>query len=423
MNPILPKNRYTPDVEARVWNDGRIYLYGSNDICANTFYCSREYRVYSSSDMKVWQDHGVSFTGNTEGPNRAVEPGILYAPDCVYKDGTYYLYYCQPNGEEGVAISNLPSGPFHDACIVDGANKTKIDPAVFIDDDGNAYYYWAQISARAGRLRSDMAGLVPESIIEGLLTEAEHGFHEGISMRKHNGIYYLVFTDISRGRATCIGYATSKSPLGPFIKQGIIIDNTGCDPKSWNNHGSIQEFNEQWYIFYHRSTHNSEFSRRVCAEPIFFDENGLIKEVEMTTQGAEAHIDPSLNMYAANACLLGGRLYIDSYSGSGEFYEYLTHIHNGDWAAFKYYLFSGNEKALYLDVSSMTTDSRISFRIDSQEGLMIAQADIGNTNGWHNFCSIEIPLTHSVSGKHALYITFSGNEGRLVNLRNFLFIS
>ncbi|MNW18537.1 hypothetical protein D3C71_2181340 [compost metagenome] len=58
-------------------------------------------------------------------------------------------------------------------------------------------------------------------------------------MRKRNGIYYLVHTDISRGIASCLGCATSKSPLGPFEKRGIIIDNVGCDPGTWNNHGSI----------------------------------------------------------------------------------------------------------------------------------------------------------------------------------------
>jgi hypothetical protein len=372
--------------------------------------------------MKAWQDHGVSFTGYDEGPNRAAEPGHLFAPDCVYQDGTYYLYYCQPNGTEGVAISDAPAGPFHDARIVEGANKTGIDPAVFLDEDGSAYYYWAQISARAGRLRPDMAGLCPESLIEGLVTEAGHGFHEGISIRKRKGIYYLVFTDISRGKATSIGYAVSKSPLGPFVKQGIIIDNSGCDPDSWNNHGSIQEFKGQWYVFYHRSTHNSKYSRRVCAEPIFFDENGLIAEVEMTTQGADGPLDPSSKMDASNACLLGGSLYIDSYSGSEEFYEYLTHIHNGDSAVYKYYSFTGTEKALQLEVSSMTQGGRIYFRLDSQDGQIIAQADIGSTGGWYVYCPVDVPLTCTVKGKHALYLTFSGQIGRLMNLRGFRFI-
>jgi hypothetical protein len=422
MNPLLPRNYYTPDVEARVWQDGRIYLYGSNDICANTFYCSREYRVYSSVDMINWMDHGVSFTGYESGPYRAVEPGILYAPDCIYKDGLYYLYYCQPHGEEGVAVSKNPAGPFGDARIVEGANKTRIDPAVFIDDDGSAYYYWAQISARAGKLKPDMAALIPETMIEGLITEAGHGFHEGISMRKRNGTYYLVYTDISRGRATSIGYAVSSSPLGPFTRQGIIIDNTGCDPGSWNNHGSIQEYKGQWYIFYHRSTHNSEYSRRVCAEPFFFDEAGMIGEVEMTTQGVEGPLDPSRETAASDACFLHGKVYIDSFTPEQTFYEFLTYIHDGDWAAYKYFSFTGTEKRIAVTAATMTPGGKISFRLDSPDGPMIGSILVNPTGGWNAFKTFETKLDRFVEGKHAVYCTFSGLEGRLMDLKSFSFI-
>ncbi|GHT78108.1 hypothetical protein FACS1894130_04130 [Spirochaetia bacterium] len=422
MNPILPKKYYIPDVEARVWKDGRIYLYGSCDICANTFYCSHEYRVFSSDGMLRWKDHGVSFTGYDQGPNHAVESGILYAPDCVYKDGVWYLYYCQPQGEEGVAVSDNPAGPFEHAQIVVGANKTRIDPAVFIDDDGSAYYYWAQISARAGRLRPNMAELIPETVVEGLITEAEHGFHEGISMRKRNGVYYLVYTDISRGRATSIGYATSDSPLGPFKKQGIIIDNTGCDPGTWNNHGSIQEYRGQWYVFYHRSTHNSEYSRRVCVEPIFFDDAGKIAEVEMTTQGVEGPLDSRREMDAADACLLSGKVYIGSLSAESGFYEYLTGISNGDWAAYKYLNFSGKEKGFAITAASMTGYGEFFLSLDKPDGEIVAKGQVPSTGGWNAFRVFEVPLIKSVEGVHALYLGFSGSPtGRLMDVKNFRF--
>ena len=77
------------------------------------------------------------------------------------------------------------------------------------------------------------------TIVDGLVTEQEHFFHEGSSMRKRNGIYYMVYSHLRKGRPTCIGYATSRSPLGPFEYGGVIVDNAGCDPESWNNHGSI----------------------------------------------------------------------------------------------------------------------------------------------------------------------------------------
>ena len=143
------------------------------------------------------------------------------------------------------------------------------------------------------------------SIRHGLIDEKRHGSHEGASVRKRNGLYYLVFSDITRGRPTCLGYAVSKSPLGPFEYKGIIIDNIGCDPETWNNHGSITEFKGQWYVFYHRSSQRSRYSRRLCIEPIHFEADGSIPEILPTTQGTEPPLCPGL-IVAADACRLAG---------------------------------------------------------------------------------------------------------------------
>lgn len=126
MNPILPKKYYVPDVEARQWKDGRTYLYGSLDVQGDTSYCSYQYRVFSSEGLLHWEDHGVSFRGRGAGEDVAAEPGILYAPDCIYKDGIYYLYYCQDDGKEGVAASIVPAGPFTNAQPVAFADKRKL---------------------------------------------------------------------------------------------------------------------------------------------------------------------------------------------------------------------------------------------------------------------------------------------------------
>ena len=128
---------------------------------------------------------------------------------------------------------------------MDGANGDAIDPAAFIDQDGQAYYYWGQMHLRGARLLPDLKGIESGSLHTDLLTEAQHGFHEGASIRKRGDFYYMVYTDISRGRATCLAFATGPSPLGPFEKRGILIDNTGCDPQTWNNHGSLAESNER----------------------------------------------------------------------------------------------------------------------------------------------------------------------------------
>jgi hypothetical protein len=111
-NPILAPDIFIPDVEAHVWEDGRMYLYGSFDIQGKASFCSDVHHVYSSDDMIHWVDHGVVFS--LADSTWAKDCGALYAPDCAYRDGWYYLYYCVPDGRNGVAKSQSPTGPFVD---------------------------------------------------------------------------------------------------------------------------------------------------------------------------------------------------------------------------------------------------------------------------------------------------------------------
>ncbi len=131
-----------------------------------------------------------------------------------------------------------------------------------------------------------MTSFCRKDVVDNLVTEEQHYFHEGSSVRKIGDTYYYVFADVERGKPTSLGYATGKSPLGPFTYRGIIIDNADCDPDSWNNHGSIECFNGQWYVFYHRSSRGTESFRRLCVEPITINPDGSIDEVKMTFPGS-----------------------------------------------------------------------------------------------------------------------------------------
>ena len=178
-NPILAENIFVPDAEAHVWEDGRIYIYGSFDIQGRRAYCSDEYHVYSSDNMVDWTDHGVSFSlkdidwiDDKDGGYMA-----LYAPDCAYRDGKYYLYYCIPGGKCGVAYSDKPYGPFTNIGQIEHVEG--IDPAVFIDDDGQAYLYWGQFDrVRVAKLKDNMTEIETETAVQPL-SVAEHEFHEG----------------------------------------------------------------------------------------------------------------------------------------------------------------------------------------------------------------------------------------------------
>lgn len=343
MNPLFDRKHFVPDPEAHKMPDGRLYVYGSLDISGSDTYCSPYHRVFSTDDPKLehWVDHGVAFSNTKENPQVYWRnTPILSAPDAIHKDGKYYMYICSSLSQaEGVAVSDSPSGPFTDAQPVAGADGDGIDPAVFVDDDGQAYLFWGQFHLRGGRLRPDMRSLDPDSVQRHILTEQQHGFHEGASIRKRNGKYYLVYADITRGQATCLSYAMADAPLGPYVKKGTIIDNVYCDPHTWNNHGSIEEYKGQWYVFYHRATQNDKYSRRACAEKIFFNEDGTIDEVEMTSQGASDPLDAFGKIDAAIACRVKGNCYIGP-DTAGLHGEILKNCGGGnwteDWAEYKY---------------------------------------------------------------------------------------
>ena len=343
-NPILPEHIFVPDVEAHAWGDGRIYLYGSFDLQGQRSFCSPVHHVYSSDDLIHWTDHGVVFS--IEDSTWAKDCGVLYAPDCAYRNGWYYLYYCVPDGRCGVAKSQSPTGPFTDVGQIMGVQG--IDPAVLIDDDGQAYLYWGQLTwCHAAKLKDNMVEIEQDTICTPLTVE-EHEFHEGSSLKKINGKYYYLFADTHRhgdpdrpdGRPSCLGYAVSDHPMHGFTYGGVIIDNFGCDPAVWNNHGSMECFGGQWYVFYHRSTHGGEFSRHVCVEPIYFDEDGSISEVCMTSSGVGEAIKATECIPASLACELSGNVRI-ALAPDSEQPLSLCEIAHGDSATYRYLEFAG----------------------------------------------------------------------------------
>ena len=115
-NPILPLWEYIPDGEPRVFGD-RVYLYGSHDRVACPFFCDYKLKVWSASlsNLNDWQCHGTSFQTRDTANHEAQAPWTdheLYAPDCVEKDGKYYLYMYIVGAKGCVAVSDHPEGPF-----------------------------------------------------------------------------------------------------------------------------------------------------------------------------------------------------------------------------------------------------------------------------------------------------------------------
>src|SRR5688572_3983358 len=198
-NPFV-RNIYTADPSAHIWSDGRLYVYPSHDIDPPRG-CDLmdKYHVFSTDDMVNWTDHG-EILGAADVPWGRSEGGFMWAPDCAYKNGKYYLYFPHPTGNGdawnstwkiGVATSTEPAANFEVQGYIEGL-KPMIDPCVFVDDDGQAYlYYGGGGVCEAGKLKDNMVEIDGSmKPMQGLVD-----FHEGSWVHKYNGKYYLSYAD------------------------------------------------------------------------------------------------------------------------------------------------------------------------------------------------------------------------------------
>jgi arabinoxylan arabinofuranohydrolase len=418
-NPIVPPGIYIADPSAHVWNDGKLYVYGSRDESPD-YYCSWTHHVLSTSDLKTWTLHENSFASKGPGDQVPYSDDFLYAPDVQYKDGVYYLYYTLANNTttEGVATATSPTGPFTNGRILKTGGINQIDPCVFIDDDGKAYYIWGQFTAKMARLKPNMTEIDSSTIRDNIVTEKEHRFHEGGYMVKRNGIYYFVYAALSMSHmASCISYSTSDSPWGPFKYGGVIINNDHCDPGNWNNHGSIVEFKGNWYVFYHRATHGSYTMRKACLEPITFNEDGSINEVEMTTQGASGPLSAFQKMDAERACLLHGNLRIYAVSGDNEM---LTEIREGDRAVYKYFDFGKGVASVTFKVAPGADAGAISVVLDNPWGKVAGTAQITGGGNGKSWTTLNVPV-ENITGIHAVWLKFNVKGDNGLNIDWFRF--
>ena len=418
-NPVSPPGIFIADPTARVWDDGKLYIYGSLDMSCD-HYCSHTHHVLFTEDLANWQLTEDVFRSKEPNDEVPYNDNYLFAPSIAYRDGNYYLYYCQPDREyaEGVAISKQATGPFTNGQPIVTGEYNQIDPDVFIDDDGEAYYLWGQFSLKMAKMNPDMLSIDSSSIQDGILTEDEHHFHEGAFMCKIKDFYYLIFADISRvDTPSCLGYATSEKPFGPYRYRGVIIDNDGCNPNNWNNHGSLVNFNDQYYIVYHRSTHGCNKMRKACMEPIEILPDGSIPEVEMTSQGPNGPLDATSIIESEWACLLFGNSRIIEYE---EGKESVTGIHHGDKLAYKYLDFKSGVDSIQLRIKPGNSGGKLVISIDQPWHQRLASINIeaDKSYGW---ITITVPV-EDTQGINQLWLMFSGKNDEILDIDWFRFI-
>lgn len=417
-NPYLPSWEYIPDGEPRVFGD-RIYVYGSHDRKNSIDFCDYKLKVWSAplSDPNKWVCHGDIFRTNdgTDSPSNVDwTDQLLFAPDVVERGGKYYLYAYIVNAKGCVAVADRPEGPFrllsrYEYDIPNHYdNGTFIDPGVLVDDDGRVYIYCGYQGSYMCELKDNMYEVVPGSYKLDIIPTAEpHRFFEACSPRKINGTYYLIY---SPQRGSCLDYATSDSPTGPFTYRGTIVDN-GIDFPGGNNHGSACCINGQWYIFYHRMTNGTIMSRRGCVERIELLPDGTIPQVEMTSLGFEESLNPYQVTPAETACVLKGGCYITE---TNVFERPVTNITDGCVMGWKYFNFgedfSSKTMQVRLKVRGCGSKGKIRILLDGENGEELGTVEFGEDGG------VIGGRIKAASGRHSVFLVAeSGYEGWFAN--------
>jgi hypothetical protein len=408
-NPVI-RTQYSADPTARVF-DGKIYVYPSHDILAREgkgragWFCMEDYHVFSSEDLTHWADHGV-IVSQDKVPWVRPDSYCMWAPDCVYRNGKYYFYFPSAATDStygrgfsiGVAIAEKPEGPFvPQSRPLRGVHG--IDPNVFIDNDGQAYIYWAQGSIYAARLKENMVELASPPV--GLQELPAKGLKEGPFIFERKGTYYLTFPHV-RNNTECLEYATGDNPMGPFTVRGVIMDEspTGC----WTNHQSIVEYKAQWYLFYHHNDLSPRFdkARSVRVDSLFFEADGTIRKVVPTLRGvgvtkATDIIDP--DRYSAISATGASIAFLDTLDLFRGWKT--TFARAGAWVQYNSVDF-GKKK---LDSACMRMSSAgglLQIRVDRLDGPVIAEGgDVNNGIGWQ---TVTIPLQRFLPGEHNLFL-------------------
>ena len=450
LNPYLPSWEYIPDGEPYVFGD-RVYVYGSHDFYNGHVFCLGDYVCWSApvDDLGDWRYEGVIYP-KTEDPLNKEGKMCLYAPDVtVGPDGRYYLYYVLDHVSiVSVAVCDTPAGKYEFYGYVHYADGTKLgeregdepqfDPGVLTEGD-NTYLYTgfcghgdkSRTGAMVTVLEEDMLTIKesPKFIVPGCEYSAgteyeKHAFFEAPSIRKCGDTYYFVYSSEVMHE---LCYATSKSPTEGFRYGGVLVSN--CDlhidtyktadmPAAYggNNHGSIIKILDKWYIFYHRQTNGTWFSRQGCAEEISILPDGSIPQAELTSCGLNGGPLPGEGEYPAYiAC----NLFMDTpdlYVAGDKYPKIMQDGRDGDensgfignmkdttTAGFKYFDCK-NVKKIRIWVRGYANGV---FEVKTKwNGEVLASMKVKNSNVWESYESdINIP-----DGKQSIYITYRGHD-------------
>ena len=482
-------------------------------------------------DLSQWRDEGPIFSWYVDGQwDTMFAPDLVEVKDKVTGKKTYYLYP-HSRGWQRVPMvckGDRPNGPFTPINLTEDGRKClpgsliDFDPSVFVENITNkkdpdyakgfrAYVFYGfqhstgceldqntMYSKREGTELIDP--FIPAVSADGRLLDKEgseykalykgqdpkdFNFFEASSIRQVGNKYVMVFSGYS-GKEYGLGntnsalrYAFGDSPLGPWRSGGVLVDSRGVvlnedgsklitTNAGHNTHGSLQEINGQWYVFYHRPPRCFGYARQAMVAPVKITwdkkpvaKGGVVKitgydpftknnewtapasdgntytGAEVTSEGFQIFGLPPYQYYSAGiACFMtGGTNSNDWMQDNHDVWNNsmdLAGITNGGIVGFKYFGFGGLTKdtkglKAFKGISkgdgaklnlNLTAGGHGAFKIhvildDPWKGEEIAVLDIpADAPRTAKLYQVSTPAVEGLTGKHAIYLVADGAEIR-----------
>ena len=480
-------------------------------------------------DLNQWRDEGPIFTWFVDGQwDTMFAPDLVEVKDRATGKKTYYLYPHSRGWRRTpmVCKGDRPDGPFTPINLTEDGRQClpgsliDFDPSVFIenitdkkDKDYNigfrAYVFYGFQHSTAceldqktmyskregtelidpfipavsadGRLL-DKAGSEYKALYKGQ-DPKDFNFFEASSIRQVGNKYVMVFSGYS-GKEYGLGntnsalrYAFGDSPLGPWRSGGVLVDSRGVVLNEdgsklittnfgHNTHGSLQEINGQWYVFYHRPPRGFGNARQTMVAPVKITwdkkpvaKGGVVKitgydpftkdnvwtakaadgneytGAEVTSEGFQIFGLPPYDYYSAGyACFVYGPGANDWMQDNHDVWNNsmdLAGIQNGGIVGFKYFgfgglaqdtkgckAFEGTKKGdnvhLYLNLTPSGKGAfKIHVKLDDPwkgEEIGVINIDDNSPAGQARTFSTLVPAVEGLTGKHAIYLMTEGPE-------------
>ncbi|WP_279285505.1 glycoside hydrolase family 43 protein [Clostridium sp. C8-1-8] len=464
-NPLIT-HKFGADPCAMVYN-GRVYVYMTSDqfeydnngnVVDNTYNKIQKITIISSNDMVNWTDHGEVQVAGSNGSAKWANHSWAPTAACKKINGKdkFFLYFANDASSIGVLTSDSPIGPWTDPIgkpiitnSTPGVNGVVwlFDPAVFVDDDGSAYLYFgggipggntptqSQIanpkSSRVIKLSSDMIHTDGSaSLIDAPFMFEDSGIH------KYNGKYYYSYCSNFSGTHPAgspaqgeIAYMVSNNPMGPFTYQGTILKNPGSFfGVGGNNHHSIFQFNNQWYITYHAQTLGKAMGitkgyRSPHINKLQYSSDGKIQNVNADMIGVPQ--TTNLNPYIRNeAETIGwnGGISTEICQASGGINLDVTNINNGDWIAVSKADFGQVAAKTFKANIASSVGGKIEIHLDTVDGALVGTLNVGSTGGPQQWKEMQCTVSN-ITGVHNVFFKFVGNgTNNLFNIDYWQFL-